>query len=189
MIRLLTCCTLVAPISSRRRLASVAPLGASHASSKAVEGEWLQMTSKTLPHHWIEYVRDWRCEPMAYWVHIEGASAVWKNATVFDPPAPAAVPNHGYPVLCVESAGTVFRFSSMAQLVECARVLSLKPLPTSSRLTSMRAGNAARDPGPNRHWLSRLPARVKSPKGRRRVVDDLGAILHSRTPESVFWRA
>lgn len=146
------------------------------------------MTSKTLPHHWIEYVRDWRCEPMAYWVHIEGASAVWKNATVFDPPAPAAVPNHGYPVLCVASAGTVFRFSSMAQLVECARVLSLKPLPTSSRLTSMRAGNAARDPGPNRHWLSRLPARVRSPKGRRRVVDDLGAILHSRTPESVFWR-
>jgi hypothetical protein len=145
------------------------------------------MAAKSMIRHWIEYVPDWRDEPMAYWVHIERAPVAWKEATVFDPAAPIAIPHHGYPVLCVETVGTEFRFSSPAQLVECVRVLSLTPLPTSSCLSSLRPGDNARSLGPNRHWLSRLPAQVKSSKGRARVVDDLGEVLRARTPEHPFW--
>lgn len=135
--------------------------------------------------HWIEYVHDWRRETMAYWVHVERARPGQNDCPEFDPPAPRSVPHRGYPVLCVESQGMVFRFSSADQLAECVRVLSMKPLPTSSRLAALRAGAAG--PGPNGHWLSRLPGRIKAPGKRRRVVDDLGHVLRSRTPEGPFW--
>jgi len=40
------------------------------------------------------------------------------------------------------------------------------PLPTTRRLSALR-GEAL---GPNSHWLSRLPASIKSPKARVRLV-------------------
>lgn len=138
-----------------------------------------------VPHHWIEFVDDWRNEAMAYWVHVEQDHKGWRDAAVFDPPAPRKVPHHGYPVLCVESHGMVFRFSSVAQLAECKHVLSLTPLPTSSRLSAVRAG--VKGVGPNSHWLSRLPGRIKAPRMRSRVVNDLDDVLRSRTPEGSFW--
>ena len=82
--------------------------------------------TRRLPHHWIEYVDDWRNEVMAYWVHREQGHEGWRDASVCDPPAPRIVPHHGYPVLCVASQGMNFRFSSVAQLEECVRVLSLR---------------------------------------------------------------
>jgi hypothetical protein len=138
-----------------------------------------------VPHHWIEYVSDWRDEAMAYWVHFEESHLAWRDAAVFDPPAPRMVLHQGYPVLCVESQGMVFRFSSVAQLVECKRVLSLTPLPTSSRLFAIRSGGNGS--GPNSHWLSRLPGRIKTPRRRRHVVEDLDEVLRSRSPENSFW--
>lgn len=145
------------------------------------------MRAAHAPRHWIEYVADWRDEAMAYWVHVEQGHGGWRDAAVFDPPAPRMVPHHGYPVLCVESQGMVFRFSSVAQLVECKRVLSLTPLPTSSRLSVIRSGvNGA---GPNSHWLSRLPGRVKAARKRHHVVEDLDEVLRSRSPETPFWSA
>ena len=123
----------------------------------------------TVPRHWTEHVANWRDEPMAYWVHVEQDGLPWREALSFDPPAPSPEGRKGFPVLCVELAGVIFRFSSQEQLAECVRVLALKPLPTTRSLSAVRGSGA----GPNSHWLSRLPGRVKSPKVRAQVVQKL----------------
>ena len=118
--------------------------------------------------NWIEHTQDWRDEPMAYWVHSELGGAAWRASESYSPSAPKAEGRNGYPVLCVESHGFVFRFSSAAQLAECVDVLGRKPLPTSRRLAAARGGGH----GPNSHWLSRLPGHIKSPKIRQCAVED-----------------
>lgn len=120
------------------------------------------MSGPTFPQ-WIEYVDDWRWTPMAYSVHIEQDGMHWALSEHFDPPAPAEVPHKGYPVLCVDADGIVLRLSSEAQLKECIRILSMKPLPSSLGLSARRGTGA----GPNSHWLSRLPARIKDPSGEK----------------------
>ena len=125
------------------------------------------------PRHWIEYAADWRTAPMAYWVHVEREGGPWRKATEFTPPAPSRHGRKAFPVLCVESSGFVFRFSSNEQLAECVRTLSRKPLPTTRQLSASRHGSA----GPNSHWLSRLPGRIKSPKTRINVVQQLSPFL------------
>ncbi len=79
--------------------------------------------------NWIEHTQDWRNEPMAYWVHLELDGSTWRASESYSPPAPKAKGRSGYPVLCVESQGFVFRFSSAAQLAECVNVLGRTPLP------------------------------------------------------------
>ena len=125
------------------------------------------------PKHWVEYVEDWRSLPMAYWVHIEQGGGQWRTSEQYDPPAPKAVAHKGYPVLCIEFEDVVLRFSSQEQISEFVRVLSLKPLPTTRRLSEMRGADA----GPNGHWLSRLPASLKAPKKRSRVVQAIARLL------------
>lgn len=126
--------------------------------------------------HWIEYVPNWRFEPMAFWVHVEQDGRYWGKSGLFTPPAPVAVPHKGYPVLCVEFDGVVLRFSSAAQVWECMRVLRLKPLPTVRRLVAQRAAGG----GLNSHWLSRLPSRLKVPKVRDRLVRALEQVWAER---------
>jgi hypothetical protein len=116
--------------------------------------------------HWIEYVDDWRDVPMAYWVHIEQGEAPWRNAEKYKPAAPPPIPHKGYPVVCVPFEDSILRFSSEAQLRECIRVLAMVTLPTSRKLSLARGADA----GPNSHWLSRLPAKLKSPGKRARLV-------------------
>jgi hypothetical protein len=131
------------------------------------------MSKTKLPRHWIEHTPDWRTEPMAYWVHVEQGPMAWYAADCFDPPAPLPEGKKGFPVLCVEFGEVVLRFSSSAQLSECIRILSQKPLPTSRRLSALRGTGV----GPNGHWLSRLPTSIKSPKARAQVVRQLGALV------------
>lgn len=130
----------------------------------------------------IEYTTDWRDEPMAYWVHVELGGAASHASESYSPPAPRTEGRKGYPVLCVESQGFVFRFSSAAQLAECVEVLGRKPLPTSRRLSAIRGGGH----GPNSHWLSRLPGHIKSPKIRQHAVDDLRSVISAMAPNSSF---
>ncbi len=122
---------------------------------------------------WVDYVADWRHAPMAFWVHQPVNDPDWRGATRYDPPAPLAVPHRGYPLLCIQIGDVTLQFSSRAQLSECVRVLSLVPLPTSARLSQLRDGKM----GPNTHWLSRLPAKLKSKKGRALVVKRLEQVL------------
>jgi hypothetical protein len=135
-----------------------------------------------VPRNWIEHVPDWRDEPMAYWVHVEQAGTPWRSSEHYDPPAPQPEGRSGYPVLCVESQGFVFRFSSKEQLAQCVDILARKPLPTSRRLSVLRSGGH----GPNSHWLSRLPGRVKSPKIRQRAVEDLRSVIRAMAPNNSF---
>ena len=135
---------------------------------------------KKLPRHWIEHTADWRGAPMAYWVHVEPEGEDWRLASHYSPPAPAADGVKGFPLLCIESQGFVFVFSSAAQLAEAIRVLSLVPLPTTRRLSNARPGSH----GPNSHWLSRLPGSIKSPKARNRAVEDLQSVWRSMAPNN-----
>jgi hypothetical protein len=137
---------------------------------------------RKLPRNWIEHVPNWREEPMAYWVHVEQEGAPWCSSSSYIPPAPRPAGRAGYPVLCVESQGFGFRFSSREQLAECVQVLGRKPLPTSRRLSVLRGGAH----GPNSHWLSRLPGHIKSPKIRQRAVEDLDAVIQAMAPDHPF---
>jgi hypothetical protein len=108
---------------------------------------------------------NWQSAPMAYWVHEPSP-----DGGAFEPPAPLSVANRGYPFLRFEYDVHELIFSSPAQLNHMIEVLSTKPLPTSARLS------AGRKFGPNGHWLSRLPAELKTPKEREKLVKHLKAV-------------
>lgn len=119
----------------------------------------------------FSYQPDWRSAPVAFWVHrpVDG------SASLFDLPAPSSVPHKGFVFLHVEFDGAELRFSAPAQLDHFIDVLSKQPLPTSRNLASQ----SGLPVGPNGHWLSRLPASLKSPRKRMRLVEALKAIRTS----------
>lgn len=98
---------------------------------------------------------------MAYWVHVPDMTGAWV------PPPPVGIPRKGFPALHVEAGEHEIVFSSPAQLAHCIEVLSTRPVPTSRQLSLKRGTNA----GPNGHWLSRLPAALKSPRRREELVE------------------
>jgi len=108
---------------------------------------------------------EWRNAPLAYWVHVP----VQRSDDLFDPPAPPIIPHKGYALLRVQFENHELQFSSPAQLVHFVDVMSTKPLPTSRQLSSRRGMNV----GPNGHWLSRLPAELKSPCKRDKLLQVL----------------
>lgn len=114
------------------------------------------------------FEKDWRYAPLAYWVHCPRPD----SATAFDPPAPSPVPHRGYLFLRIEFERHELIFSSPAQLDHCIEVLAAKALPTTWQL-SQRRGTTR---GPNGHWLSRLPAALKSPRARHRLVRALRSV-------------
>lgn len=75
-------------------------------------------------------------------------------------------------MLWVDLKECELQFSSPAQLEHCIQVLAAKPLPTTRQLSAKRGASV----GPNGHWLSRLPARLKSPRRRERVVETLRSV-------------
>lgn len=119
-------------------------------------------------HFRFTYEKDWRTAPLAFWVHVPVPGAPGEC----DPPAPRAVANLGYGFLRVEFESHELQFSAPAQLDHFIEVLSRKPLPTSRQLSSRRGLSV----GPNGHWLSRLPAKLKSPRKREQLVRALVAI-------------
>jgi hypothetical protein len=110
---------------------------------------------------------------MSYWVHIETDGKPWRDSTQFEPPAPIKAGGNGYPLLCIEFDDLELKFSSIDQLKEFIRVMSQAPLPTTRNLSSRRPGVC----GPNSHWLSRLPGKVKSSKVRPKLVRILEGLL------------
>jgi hypothetical protein len=124
-----------------------------------------------MPRYWFTYASDWRDAPMAYWTHD-------------DVPPPVAVSHRGFPILHVDSQGFEFVFSSYAQVVECIDVLGQPRLPTTRNLSASRSGGV----GPNSHWLSRLPATIKSPASRLRAAADLQRVVEARSADEAFWK-
>ncbi|GAA6140650.1 hypothetical protein NBRC116584_04680 [Hydrogenophaga sp. 5NK40-0174] len=107
-------------------------------------------------HFTFQY--DWRTAPQAFWVHVP----VPGTSGLCEAPAPNRVPRKGYLVLHVQFDEYELQFSDPAQLDHFIEVLSSKPLPTSRQLSSRRGLPV----GPNGHWLSRLPAKLKAPRKR-----------------------
>lgn len=118
--------------------------------------------------YFFTFEKDWRKAPVAFWVHVP----VPGTDKLCSPPAPEEIPHKGYLFLHVEFETHDLVFSSPAQLDHFIDVLASKPLPTSTQL-SLRRGQPT---GPNSHWLSRLPASVKSPRKREKLVDLLRAV-------------
>jgi len=114
------------------------------------------------------FEKDWRTAPLAFWVHIP----VVGTKTECDPPAPTEVPHMGYQTLRVQFDKYELQFSAPAQLDHFIEVLSSKPMPTSTQLSSKRGLPV----GPNGHWLSRLPADLKSPRKREKLVRVMQAV-------------
>ncbi len=126
------------------------------------------MTQAANGSYCFTYARDWRLAPLAFWVHVP----VPGRAEQWAPPAPRPIPHKGYVLLRVAFGAHELLFSSPAQLDHCIAVLAAKPLPTSRQLSSRRGAAY----GPNGHWLSRFPARLKSPRVRDRLLRVLRAV-------------
>lgn len=126
---------------------------------------------------WFTFVEHWRHAPAAFWVHVP----VPGSEGLFEPPAPQALSGKGYLMLHVEFAGHEMIFSSPAQLEHTIAILAQVPLPTTRQLTALRQGGI----GPNQHWLSRLPAQLKSPRKRAKLVaalDTARTTAHTTAP-------
>ena len=156
------------------------------------------MGSARPPSFHFCYIADWRHLPMAYWVHVRD-EADTTSACV--PPAPTPHGRQGFPVLCVAFGKHELQFSSAPQLDEAIRVLAMKPLPSTRRLSLAREALAPPAPpptnrtgreraraiaGPNSHWLSRLPASLKTTKARERVVAGLRAVRALAVRDGAF---
>ncbi|WCE31553.1 hypothetical protein [Vibrio sp. SCSIO 43137] len=113
----------------------------------------------------IEYHKEFTETPLSYWVHKEQDSDNWWSATQFEPPLPAPVINKGYPRLCINLFGVRVVFSSVNEVEHFLSVISQKNMPTTTQLSRARNSNY----GPNGHWLSRLPAKLK-PWSRRKKM-------------------
>lgn len=119
----------------------------------------------------ITYEAEFVSGPMTYWVHRQLDDVPWIYSENFEPQLPKPVKGLGYANCYVEFNGFEFRFCSIEELKEAIRVLSQKNLPTTDRLSEGRGC------GPNSHWLSRLPASVKSWRYREKAVKYLEEAL------------
>lgn len=114
----------------------------------------------------IVYSDDYRPSPVSFWVHQHLDAEAWLNAEDFDPPLPRPVPGCGWASLLVDVDGVRLVFSSTEEVEHVIDVLSQNPLPTTRQLSIQRGTTV----GPNRHWLSRLPAKAKPAKFRDKLV-------------------
>lgn len=111
-----------------------------------------------MKRHWIAFQEERAIGPMTFWVHRPRENVGnWSQAQTFDPPLPPYEPGEGYPLYHVEFDGFTFDFISLDEIRHCIEILSNPLLPRSIDLSNARGS----DHGPNSHWLSRLPAKVK----------------------------
>lgn len=115
------------------------------------------------------FEEDWQNAPLALWVHVPVAGS---KGLLHEPPAPSEIPHKGFAFLHVPFAEYDLVFSSPEQLDHFIEVLAMTPLPTSRQL-SLRRGPTS---GPNGHWLSRLPAKLKASRARVKLVQAMKAV-------------
>ena len=112
---------------------------------------------------------------MSYWVHVEADGKPNYAATRFDPPRPWPIAGRGYARFHVEAEGVTLYFVSLDELRVCIATLSQRVLP--STLGETRQRGVTNGPGPNGHWLSRLPAKILPWTRRWRLVKYLRECL------------
>lgn len=130
---------------------------------------------------YLAFEPNWRTAPLAFWVHVPVAG----TPGMYVPNAPTPVQHKGYVFLYVEKGEFELRFSSLAQLDHFIEVMETKPLPTSRQLSHRRGAPL----GPNSHWLSRLPAKLKTPRERGKLVAELKDIRLKLAPLGDNWHS
>lgn len=124
---------------------------------------------------------DWRTAPVAFWVHVTIAGSTTECVLS----GPVEVLHKGFMVLHVGAADLDQQFSSLAQLDHFIDVVGAKLLPTSRQLPRKRALPV----GPNKHWLSRLPAKLKGLKEREKLVSRIQAVRDQLSPLAGSWHS
>lgn len=114
----------------------------------------------------IEYSPEYEPSPLSFWVHKHLDSEVWSYAKKFEPELPSSIPGKGYPRLVVDALGIELRFSSVEEVKHFLEVVRQKNMPTSAQLSQKREASY----GPNGHWLSRLPAKLKPWSKREKYI-------------------
>ena len=133
------------------------------------------LTPQVMRKSWIEYVSQPTRSPMTYWVHQARGSAAAENV------APRPIENFGQPrvvgkgyaLFNVEFNGLHLVFATLREIEVCIAVLEQKHLPRTIDLARQHGSGH----GPNSHWLSRLPARVKPWRYRSRLTTYLKRAL------------
>ena len=114
----------------------------------------------------IIYNKDYQSSPLSFWVHHDIDSEVWEYASNYEPEFPKAIVSKGFPMLIVDALGHELRFSSIQEIKHFIEVVKQKNMPTSSQLASKRPKST----GLNSHWLSRLPAKLKPWRNRKKYI-------------------
>lgn len=104
--------------------------------------------------------------PMSFWVHKNPDSEIWDYSTEFSPELPKPVPLKGYPELEIYFSKIKLRFTSINEAEHFLEVITQKNMPTSSQLSRQRGEGY----GPNSHWLSRLPSKIKPWAKRKKII-------------------
>jgi hypothetical protein len=116
----------------------------------------------------ISYHTSRKFSPISYWVH-EGIGEnvnPYMECEEFVPPFPYKLMNQGFQYLQVTFQGNELGFASMLEVDHFREILMQKNLPTTKSLSVIRGTGY----GPNNHWLSRLPANLKSWVKREKLI-------------------
>jgi hypothetical protein len=117
----------------------------------------------------ITYNDEYQATPITFWVHQKIERHAEFNIDNFNPPLSKIIGGKGYPLLCLGYLGIELRFSSVEEIEHCIEVLGAKNMQTTISLSLKRNARV----GPNGHWLSRLPAKLKSWRRREVLVKKL----------------
>lgn len=114
------------------------------------------------------HLKNRRKTPISYWVHKGIGEDVkgYSQCDEFDPPFPKKHVLEGYPFLTVTVLGFEIEFASSLEIAHFLSVMEQRNLPTTNYLSSLR-GNGY---GPNNHWLSRFPSKLKSWAKREKII-------------------
>ncbi len=116
--------------------------------------------------HKIIYNLEYQPSPLSFWVHVGCDNEIWINETQYEPVLPKAIFAKGFPVLVVDALGHELQFNSIQEVEHFLEVVKQKHMPTSTQLASKKI----KSKGPNSHWLSRLPAKLKSWRNRQKYI-------------------
>ncbi len=100
---------------------------------------------------------------------IETPITFWVHKMPGDPELPKAIPLKGYPYLIVNALGVELEFASTHEAEHFLKIISQKNLQTTLSLSEQRGTSV----GPNGHWLSRLPSKLKSWSNRQKIIPSL----------------
>jgi hypothetical protein len=132
----------------------------------------------------INYFKERCFSPISYWVHIgdNHEDEHYFDAETFTPPFPRHV-SQGYPQVTLSVLSFDFIFYSALEMTHCMEVLGQKLLPTTIALSHQRVGAV----GPNQHWLSRLPAKLKPWSKRQQLVKAIKQAMQAIKKEGLIF--